>query len=84
MRSQLDYLIWIYLQIGIEPKEKGEKRKLKMRAAWFTFIDGVLNKRSLSLPYMKCLNPKKAKCIIRECMEGFVATILKPKPSLIS
>ncbi|XP_073133798.1 uncharacterized protein [Henckelia pumila] len=59
-----------YLMRGNLPANQVEARKLRVRAARFTIIDGELYKRGFSLPYLKCLTPAKGKYVLREIHEG--------------
>ncbi|XP_073125146.1 uncharacterized protein [Henckelia pumila] len=61
----IDYLMW-----GNLPANQVEARKLRVRAARFTIIDGEQYKRGFSLPYLKCLTPAKGKYVLREIHEG--------------
>ncbi|GKV46240.1 hypothetical protein SLEP1_g53239 [Rubroshorea leprosula] len=44
--------------------------RLRKKASRYTLVDGVLYKRSFSLPLLRCLNPYKAKYILWEVHEG--------------
>ncbi|KZV35137.1 hypothetical protein F511_06843 [Dorcoceras hygrometricum] len=59
-----------YLKHGTLPTDRAEARKLRMRAARFTIIDGELYKRGYSQPYLKCLTPSNAEYVLREIHEG--------------
>ncbi|XP_073152757.1 uncharacterized protein [Henckelia pumila] len=59
-----------YLMRGNLPVNQVEARKLRVRAARFTIIDGELYKRGLSSPYLKCLTPAKGNYVLREIHEG--------------
>ena len=59
-----------YLQEGILPDNRHEARRLKVRASRFLMLQGILYKRSFSLPYLRCLAPDEAEYVIREIHEG--------------
>ncbi|KAK3005784.1 hypothetical protein RJ639_017385 [Escallonia herrerae] len=61
----IQFLVW-----GTLPSEQSEARNLRAKAARFALVDGVLYKKSLSLPYLKCLSPKEANYALREVHEG--------------
>ncbi|XP_073137334.1 uncharacterized protein [Henckelia pumila] len=64
------YEIINYLMRGNLPANQVEARKLRVRAARFTIIDGELYKRGFSSPYPKCLTPAKENYVLREIHEG--------------
>ncbi|KAK3031811.1 hypothetical protein RJ639_036963 [Escallonia herrerae] len=55
---------------GTLPLEQSEACNLRAKAARFALVDGVLYKKSFSLPYIKCLSPKEAGYALREVHEG--------------
>ena len=59
-----------YLQGGILPDDRHEARRLKVRSSRFLMLQGILYKRSFSLPYLRCLAPDEAKYVMREIHEG--------------
>ncbi|XP_073138227.1 uncharacterized protein [Henckelia pumila] len=59
-----------YLKQEKLPANQVEARKLRVRAARFTIIDGELYKRGFSSPYLKCLTPAKGNYVLREIHEG--------------
>ncbi|XP_073121764.1 uncharacterized protein [Henckelia pumila] len=61
-----------YLMRGNIPTNQVEARKLRVRAARFTIIDGELYKRGFSSPYLKCLTPAKVNYVLREIMKEYV------------
>ncbi|XP_073120816.1 uncharacterized protein [Henckelia pumila] len=64
------YEIIAYLMRGNLPANQIEARKLRVRAARFTIIDGELYKKGFSSPYLKCLTPAKGNYVLREIHEG--------------
>ncbi|GKU89055.1 hypothetical protein SLEP1_g3247 [Rubroshorea leprosula] len=59
-----------FLQDGIVPEERQEAMKLRKKASRYTLVDGVLYKRSFSLPLLQCLNPYEAEYALQEVHEG--------------
>ncbi|XP_073120883.1 uncharacterized protein [Henckelia pumila] len=59
-----------YLSEGELPPEQDKARKLRVRAARFTLIDGELYKRGYYQPYLKCLDPDQENYVLREIHEG--------------
>ncbi|GKV48259.1 hypothetical protein SLEP1_g55083 [Rubroshorea leprosula] len=59
-----------FLRDGIVPEDRQEAMKLRKKASWYTLVDGVLYKRSFSLPLLRCLNPYEAEYALREVHEG--------------
>ncbi|GKV01720.1 hypothetical protein SLEP1_g14261 [Rubroshorea leprosula] len=59
-----------FLRDGIVPESKQDALKLRKKAFRYTLIDGVLYKRSFSLPLLQCLNLYEAEYALREVYEG--------------
>ncbi|GKU85421.1 hypothetical protein SLEP1_g100 [Rubroshorea leprosula] len=59
-----------FLREGIIPEDRQEAMKLRKKASRYTLVDGVLYKRSFSLPLLRCLNPYEAEYALREVHEG--------------
>ncbi|XP_073049405.1 uncharacterized protein [Primulina eburnea] len=59
-----------YLKHNDLPQDPAAARKLRVRAARFTIIDGELYKRGYSQPFLKCLTPSKADYVLRDIHEG--------------
>ncbi|GKV06071.1 hypothetical protein SLEP1_g18002 [Rubroshorea leprosula] len=55
-----------FLRDGIVPEDRQEAMKLRKKASRYALIDGVLYKRSFSLPLLRCLNPYEAEYALRE------------------
>lgn len=51
-------------------ESKKERRKLRSRAARYTFIEGKLYKRSFAIPYIKCLTEANTEYELKEVHEG--------------
>ncbi|GKV29297.1 hypothetical protein SLEP1_g38236 [Rubroshorea leprosula] len=63
-------LIVSFLRDGIVPEDRQEAMKLRKKTSRYTLVDGVLYKRSFSLPLLRCLNPYEAEYALREVHEG--------------
>lgn len=59
-----------YLNEGQLPYDVGEARKLILKATRYTVIDGVLYKRSFTLPYLRCLSPVDVDYALKDIHEG--------------
>ncbi|GKV49566.1 hypothetical protein SLEP1_g56308 [Rubroshorea leprosula] len=59
-----------FLRDGIIPEDRQEAMKLRKKASRYTLVDGVLYKRSFSLPLLRCLNPYEAEYALREVHKG--------------
>ena len=59
-----------YLEEGTLPTDVVEARKLKVRAARFILIQGILYKKSFSLPYIRCFDKPETEYVMREVHEG--------------
>ncbi|GKV34199.1 hypothetical protein SLEP1_g42596 [Rubroshorea leprosula] len=59
-----------FLQDRLVPEDKQQAMRLRKKASQYTLVDGVLYKRSFSLPLLRCLNPYEAENAIREMHEG--------------
>ena len=59
-----------FLEEGTLPTVLVEARKLKVRAARFVLIQGILYKRGFSLPHLRCLDKPEAEYVMREVHEG--------------
>ncbi|XP_058071115.1 uncharacterized protein LOC131220168 [Magnolia sinica] len=62
--------IFNYLTSGEIPPDKLEARRLRVRAARYVVLDGILYKKGHSQPYLRCLQPDEADYVIREIYEG--------------
>ncbi|XP_043700072.1 uncharacterized protein LOC122650748 [Telopea speciosissima] len=59
-----------YLQKGTLPDDREEARKIRIRAARYTIIGGILYKKAFAMPYLECLRPTEAEYVLREVHEG--------------
>ncbi|XP_022846206.1 uncharacterized protein LOC111368947 [Olea europaea var. sylvestris] len=55
-----------YLTKNKLPEDAFTARRLKIRAASFAVIDGLLYKRGFTMPYLKCLRPTEAQEVLVE------------------
>ncbi|GKU97770.1 hypothetical protein SLEP1_g10862 [Rubroshorea leprosula] len=62
----------VFVEVLDEPSfmKPREAMKLRRKASRYTLVDGVLYKRSFSLPLLRCLNPYEAEYALREVHEG--------------
>ena len=72
-----------FLQDGHLPQDVEEARKVRKRAARFIVLNDTLYKRGFSMPYLKCVDEKKAKYILKEIHEGVCGDHAGPR-SLVS
>ena len=59
-----------YIEFGEQPQDKAEARMLRCQATQYSIIEGVLYKRSYTLPYLRCLGSADANYVMREVHEG--------------
>ena len=62
--------IIFYLKDGMLPNKKEVARKLKVQAAHFVLVNGVLYKRGFSQPYLRCLIPEEVDYVMQEVHQG--------------
>ncbi|XP_057962305.1 uncharacterized protein LOC131153872 [Malania oleifera] len=55
---------------GSFPEDNKEARKVRRKAARYTLIGRELYRRSLTLPYLRCINDKEGTYVLREIHEG--------------
>ncbi|XP_042482483.1 uncharacterized protein LOC122062877 [Macadamia integrifolia] len=67
--SWMDPIV-VYLRDWHLPGDQAEARAIKRRAAKYTLQGGVLYKRVISWPLLKCLPPNRAEETLREVHEG--------------
>ncbi|XP_042511717.1 uncharacterized protein LOC122086839 [Macadamia integrifolia] len=67
--SWIDPIV-VYLRDGHLPGDQAEARAVKRRAAKYTLQGGVLYKRAISWPLLKCLPPSRVEETLREVHEG--------------
>ncbi|XP_071721843.1 uncharacterized protein [Rutidosis leptorrhynchoides] len=65
-----------YIMDGTLPDDSTEAQKLMRKAAKYTIIDGLLYKRSMSGPFLKCLAPDDTDYALRETYEGICGQYL--------
>ncbi|XP_052185282.1 uncharacterized protein LOC127796919 [Diospyros lotus] len=59
-----------YLTTGELPADPKEAKKIKLRGARFTIIDGMLYKRAHTTPLLKCLGPRETNYALIEVHSG--------------
>ncbi|KAK2998543.1 hypothetical protein RJ639_023122 [Escallonia herrerae] len=59
-----------YLSTGELPSERHEARNLRVKAARYALVEGVLYNKSFSLPYLRCLRPSESLYALQEVHEG--------------
>ncbi|XP_074327524.1 uncharacterized protein LOC141665440 [Apium graveolens] len=59
-----------HLDTGWLPDDAQEAHKLSVRALRYSLIEGHLCKRSIIVPYLKCLRPLEAEEALKEAHEG--------------
>ncbi|KAK3022983.1 hypothetical protein RJ639_046687 [Escallonia herrerae] len=52
------------------PSERHEVRNLRVKVTRYTLVEGVLYKKSFSLPYLRCLHPSESVYTLQEVHEG--------------
>ena len=59
-----------YIDMGELPSERDKAHKVQVQSARFSLINGLLFKRSLGDPYLKCLTPEQGQYVLAELHEG--------------
>nr|GEZ39905.1 reverse transcriptase domain-containing protein [Tanacetum cinerariifolium] len=59
-----------YLKEGVLPGDNKEARKLRLKARQYALMKGVLYRRSFLTPWLRCVGPLQADCVMREIYEG--------------
>ncbi|XP_059441973.1 uncharacterized protein LOC132174316 [Corylus avellana] len=59
-----------YLEQGTLPSDKKAATQIKIKAARFTIINGVLYKRGFMLPLLKCISKEEGDYVLHEIHEG--------------
>jgi len=67
--------LYQYLTNNELPNDPLEARTLRMRAARFTIIDGVLYKQAFIMPFLKSLGPQEPEYTLAEIYNGFAVSI---------
>ncbi|XP_058079759.1 uncharacterized protein LOC131227958 [Magnolia sinica] len=62
--------IFNYITSDEISSDKLEAKHLRVRAARYIILDGILYRKSHSQPYLRCLQPDKADYVIQEIHEG--------------
>ncbi|KAK2999425.1 hypothetical protein RJ639_022725 [Escallonia herrerae] len=66
-----------YFSTGELPSERHEARNLRVKAARYALVEGVLYKKSFSLPYLRCLRPSESFYTLQEVHEGICGQHLR-------
>nr|GEW02576.1 reverse transcriptase domain-containing protein [Tanacetum cinerariifolium] len=59
-----------YLKEGVLPGDNKEARKLRLKACQYELMEGVLYRRPLLTPWLRCVGPLQADYVMREIHEG--------------
>ena len=62
--------IRLYITTGELPDDRSRAHKVQIQSARFSLVDGLLYKRSLGGPYLKCLTPEQGQYVLAELHEG--------------
>ncbi|XP_057956315.1 uncharacterized protein LOC131149676 [Malania oleifera] len=62
--------LFLYLQDGSLPEDNKEAQKVRRKATRYTLMGQELHRRSLTLPYLRCLSKDEGEYILREIHEG--------------
>ena len=68
-------LIMNYLRDSEVPEDRNQARKLRIKAAIYTMLEGVLCKKSFSGPLFRCVTKEESIEILKTIIQGFVAII---------
>ncbi|XP_076932140.1 uncharacterized protein LOC143597544 [Bidens hawaiensis] len=68
-----------YLLSGFLPKERVMARKIRQKALNYQMQDGVLYRRSLIGPLLRCVDAEDANYLIREVHEGICGLHAGPR-----
>ncbi|CAL9004490.1 unnamed protein product [Prunus brigantina] len=63
-------LIHAYLTNGTLPTDRTEAKTVRRRSARYLLLQGILYRRSYSLPLLRCVAPQQGDYILREIHEG--------------
>ena len=62
--------IRLYITMGELSDDRSMAHKVQVQSARFSLVDGLLYKRSLGGPYLKCLTPEQGQYVLAELHEG--------------
>ena len=68
-----------YIKDGSLPSDPTEAQKVKIRSSRFTILNDELYKKGFSQPYLKCLGPGDAECVLREIHEEVCRNHSRPR-----
>ena len=63
-------LIINYLKICKEPEDKNQARRLRIKAARYTFLDWELYKNSFSRPLLRCITGEESEVVLKSIHSG--------------
>ena len=72
--------IVLYLTEGKLLEDKLEAQRVRCQEARYSMIDGVLYRKSLSMPYLMCLTSEEAQYVVAKYMKGFANITWEAKP----
>ena len=59
-----------YLENGAQPEDKGEARRLRLKAARYSMIEGELFRRSFDGPLLRCVREQDQKYVLQQLHSG--------------
>ncbi|KAL5570185.1 hypothetical protein UlMin_026760 [Ulmus minor] len=59
-----------YLKICKVPEDKNQARRLRIKAARYTLLDGVLYKKSFSGPLLRCIIREESEVVLKSIHSG--------------
>ena len=68
-----------YIRNGQLPSNSPKAKKVRVKVARFTVMNGELYKRGFSLPYLKCLTPEEAMYVLHEIHEEVCGNHSRPR-----
>ncbi|XP_035830964.1 uncharacterized protein LOC118480297 [Helianthus annuus] len=71
--------IIMYLQSGILPENKAEAQKIQYKSEHYQMADGILYRKSLLGPLLRCVDADDANYLIREVHEGICGIHAGPR-----
>ena len=77
-KSWMDPIV-TYIKDGSLSSDQAEAQKDKIRSSRFTILNDELYKRGFSQPYVKCLGPGDAECVLREIHEEVCGNHSRPR-----
>nr|GFA24093.1 reverse transcriptase domain-containing protein [Tanacetum cinerariifolium] len=75
--------VYEYLTKGILPEEKKKARVVRCKAGRYVVINKVLYKTSFLGPWLQCVGPLQANCVLREIHEGSCSMHAGPRSVVV-